>query len=104
MTRWEAGDLPKAVALPGTGGSVRGYPALVDEGATVGVRVLETPAAQRAAMHAGTRKLLALDMPSPIRHLQGRAERGGRARPRHARPAATRARSWRTRRSPRSSR
>ena len=72
MTRWEAGDLPKAVALPGTGGSVRGYPALVDEGATVGVRVLETSAAQRAAMHAGTRKLLALDMPSPIRHLQGR--------------------------------
>ena len=68
MTRWELGDLPKAVALHG----VRGYPALIDEGATVGVRVLETAAAQRAAMHAGTRKLLALDVPSPIRHLQGR--------------------------------
>ena len=32
------------------GQSVRGYPALVDEGDTVGVRVLETPAAQREAM------------------------------------------------------
>ena len=50
---------------------MRGYPALVDEGATVGVRVLETPAAQRAAMHAGTRRLLALDVPSPIRARAG---------------------------------
>jgi ATP-dependent helicase HrpA len=51
---------------------VRGHPALVDEGDSVGVRVLETPEAQRAAMHAGTRKLLALNAPSPIRHVQGR--------------------------------
>jgi ATP-dependent helicase HrpA len=71
LTAWTIGTLPKAVALPGTGQSVRGYPALVDEGATVGVRVLETPEAQRAAMQAGTRKLLALNVPSPIRHVQG---------------------------------
>jgi ATP-dependent helicase HrpA len=71
LTDWTIGTLPKAVALPGTGQSVRGYPALVDEGATVGVRVLETPEAQRAAMQAGTRKLLALNVPSPIRHVQG---------------------------------
>ena len=51
---------------------MRGYPALVDEGAAVGVRVLETPAAQRAAMRQGTRRLLALNVPSPIRHVQGR--------------------------------
>jgi ATP-dependent helicase HrpA len=72
LTGWTLGTLPKVVALPGTGESVRGYPALVDEGATVGVRVLETPEAQRAAMWAGTRKLLALNVPSPIRHVQGR--------------------------------
>ena len=35
------------------------------------MRVLETPAAQRAAMRQGTRKLLALGVPSPIRHVQG---------------------------------
>jgi ATP-dependent helicase HrpA len=69
---WTIGELPQVVALPGTGQAVRGYPALVDEGDSVGVRVLETPAAQRAAMHAGTRKLLALNAPSPIRHVQGR--------------------------------
>jgi ATP-dependent helicase HrpA len=69
---WTMGELPKVVALPGTGQAVRGYPALVDEGGSVGVRVLETPEAQREAMHAGTRKLLALNTPSPIRHVQGR--------------------------------
>ena len=71
LTSWTIGTLPKVVALPGTGRSVRGYPALVDEGASVGVRVLETPEAQATAMHAGTRKLLALNVPSPIRQVQG---------------------------------
>jgi ATP-dependent helicase HrpA len=71
LTSWTIGTLPKAVALPGTGQAVRGHPALVDEGATVGVRVLETPEAQREAMQLGTRKLLALNVPSPIRYVQG---------------------------------
>jgi ATP-dependent helicase HrpA len=72
LTAWTIGALPRAVALPGTAQAVRGYPALVDEGESVAVRVLETPAAQRAAMHAGTRKLLALHVPSPIRRVQER--------------------------------
>src|ERR687888_725590 len=50
LRAWTIGTLPRAVALPGTGQAVRGYPALVDEGETVGVRVLESPDAQRAAM------------------------------------------------------
>ena len=66
------------MALPGTGQAVRGYPALVDEGDAVGVRVLETPAAQREAMRQGTRKLLALGVPSPIRHVQGQLTNAAR--------------------------
>jgi ATP-dependent helicase HrpA len=77
LTEWSIGDLPRIVALPGTGQTVRGYPALVDEGATVGVRVLDTPAAQAAAMAAGTRRLLLLTIASPMRwvtdHLSGPA-------------------------------
>src|SRR5215207_4258030 len=72
LTAWTIGELPRTVALPGTGQAVRGYPALVDEGTTVGVRVLETPGAQRAAMAAGTRRLLLLSVPSPIRGVQAR--------------------------------
>lgn len=59
------GDIPKVVALPGTGQAIRAYPALVDEGETVGVRVLDTKDAQAVAMHAGTRRLLLLLVPSP---------------------------------------
>ncbi len=69
---WTMGTLPHEVTLPGTGQAVRAYPALVDEGETVGVRVLETPGAQRAAMHAGTRRLLLLTAPSPARYVTGR--------------------------------
>ncbi|MET0768411.1 MAG: ATP-dependent RNA helicase HrpA [Solirubrobacteraceae bacterium] len=71
LTDWTVGALPRTVALPGTGQAVRGYPALVDEGATVAVRVLDSPEAQAAAMAAGTRKLIALNVPSPLRSVQG---------------------------------
>ena len=66
LRSWDGiGSLPRAVALPGTGQAVRAYPALVDEGESVGVRVLETPAAQAAAMRLGTRRLLLLTVPLP---------------------------------------
>ena len=72
LTAWEVGSLPREVTLRGTGQAVRAYPALVDEGSTVGVKVLETQAAQRAAMWAGTRRLLLLVTPSPARYVQDR--------------------------------
>jgi ATP-dependent helicase HrpA len=67
---WSIGELPRVVALPGTGEAVRGYPALVDEGDSVAVRVLESPGAQAAAMRAGTRRLLLLTVPSPLRAIR----------------------------------
>jgi ATP-dependent helicase HrpA len=72
LTDWTFGDLPRIVALPGTGQTVRAYPALVDEGETVGVRALETPEAQARAMYVGTRRLLLLSCPSPLRWVQSR--------------------------------
>ena len=93
MTSWELDALPRTVALPGTGQAVRGYPALVDEGPTVGVRVLDTPGAQARAMRAGTRRLLVLTVPSPLREVQRELE-GGKPRrvggaPAHGLAAAT---------------
>ena len=69
-TDWTIGDLPRSVALPGTGDAVRAYPALVDEGASVAVRAFETPGAAAAAMRAGTRRLLMLTVASPLRSVQ----------------------------------
>jgi ATP-dependent helicase HrpA len=72
LTGWSIGELARTIELPGS----IAYPALVDEGDTVGVRVFETAQAQRAAMHAGTRRLLALTVPSPVRAVQRGLDRG----------------------------
>jgi ATP-dependent helicase HrpA len=69
---WTIGELPREVTLPETGDSVRAYPALVDEGDTVAVQMLESPGAQRTAMAAGTRRLLLLTIPSPIPGVAGK--------------------------------
>jgi ATP-dependent helicase HrpA len=71
---WSIGTLPREVQLPGTGGAVTAYPALVDEGATVGVRVLDTRDAQTSAMRAGTRRMLLLNSPSPTRWVRDRLD------------------------------
>ena len=72
LRTWDIGSLPREVTLRGTGQAVRAYPALVDEGETAGVAVLENAVAQRAAMRAGTRRLLRLTVPSPLRYVRDR--------------------------------
>jgi len=72
QTKWTFGKIPKVVALPGTGQSIRAYPSLVDEGTTVGLRALESPEAQRLNMRAGMRRLLTLTIPSPARAYQAK--------------------------------
>jgi ATP-dependent helicase HrpA len=74
LRAWELDELPREVTLPGTGGAVRAYPALVDEGDAVGVRTFDDPAARAAAMWRGTRRLLLLTIPSPARWVTGRLD------------------------------
>jgi ATP-dependent helicase HrpA len=74
LRSWTIGTLPRTVALPGTGQAVRAFPALVDEGDSVAVAVLDSPEAQAAAMPVGTRRLLLLTVPSPLRYVQERLE------------------------------
>lgn len=63
MTAWDLDDLPRVVER----GPLRAYPALVDEGGSVGVRLLDSPEAQAASMWAGTRRLLLLAAPAARR-------------------------------------
>jgi ATP-dependent helicase HrpA len=69
---WSFGTLPRTVEQERAGYRVTGYPALVDEGDSVGIRVLETETEQRQAMWRGTRRLLLLTLPSPVTFTQGR--------------------------------
>ncbi|WP_028067968.1 ATP-dependent RNA helicase HrpA [Solirubrobacter soli] len=72
QTTWTFGKIPKVVALPGTGQAIRAYPSLIDEGATVGLRALESAEAQRVNMRAGMRRLLTLTIPSPAKAYQAK--------------------------------
>jgi ATP-dependent helicase HrpA len=71
------GDGLAGQAIPAThehlrdGQVVRGYPALVDENGAVSLRVLTDAETARAAMWAGTRRLLQTQVPPPIKAVLG---------------------------------
>ena len=69
VTEWSIGTLEKQVQRLVAGHTVTGYPALVDEGSTAGVRIFQTPGEQRTAMRAGVIRLLVLRVPSPAKYV-----------------------------------
>jgi ATP-dependent helicase HrpA len=69
LTAWSFGDLPARTEGTRAGAVVHGYPTLVDEGESVGVRIAPTPDEQAAGMQEGTRRLLALAVGSQRRLL-----------------------------------
>ncbi|EID11402.1 ATP-dependent RNA helicase HrpA [Mycolicibacterium phlei] len=84
LTAWpdDLEELPRTVERTVSGhfgeNAVRGYPAFVDTGSAVAIRVFPTAAEQAAAMGPGIRRLLRLSVPSPVkaveRQLQPRAK------------------------------
>ena len=75
LTEFPAGGLDRTVTSSVDGHQVEGYPALVDEGRTVGVTVFASAADQARAMRGGTRRLLMLDAPPPLAHLRNSLSR-----------------------------
>jgi ATP-dependent helicase HrpA len=67
LTDWTIGTLPRSYQQTVTGFQVTSYPALADAGATVDVRVFDTEAEQARSMWLGTRRLLLLTVPSPVK-------------------------------------
>jgi ATP-dependent helicase HrpA len=62
LVAWTIGELPATVDTVVGGRVVTAHPALVDEGDTVGVRAFASPTEAAAAMRAGTRRLLLLQL------------------------------------------
>jgi len=69
LTTWDFDDLAEVVDTPVAGGVVRGYPALVDEGDSVALRVEATPEDAVRHTRAGIRRLLLLAVPSPASYV-----------------------------------
>ena len=70
LVAWTFGDLPEVLDTRVAGGVVRGYPAIVDQGKTVSVRVESTPDAAAAATRDGVLRLVLLGVPSPSSYVQ----------------------------------
>jgi ATP-dependent helicase HrpA len=68
LTSWDFDALPTVFRE----GTVVAYPALADAGTTVDVRLFETEAAARSAMWAGTRRLILIGAPSPVKSIADR--------------------------------
>lgn len=66
---WTFGVVDRSFEERRAGAVVKGFPALFDEGGTVGLRVYGAEAAQEAAHRLGVRRLLALTLPSPAGRL-----------------------------------
>ncbi|MBF0751865.1 MULTISPECIES: ATP-dependent RNA helicase HrpA [unclassified Pasteurella] len=66
---WNFDDLPHFYEQKKQGFSVKAFPALVDEKESVGIKLFETEFEQKVAMQQGLRRLLLLNVPSPIKYL-----------------------------------
>jgi ATP-dependent helicase HrpA len=68
LTTWDFGALPQVF----TDGEVKAYPALVDAGETVDIRLFESADVAARAMRAGTRRLILLGTRSPVKDIAAR--------------------------------
>ncbi|MGL5006629.1 MAG: ATP-dependent RNA helicase HrpA [Plesiomonas sp.] len=69
---WSFGSLPQCYEQKRGGYSVKAFPALVDDKDSVSIKLFETELEQHKAMLKGTRRLLLLNVPSPIKYLHER--------------------------------
>ncbi|MFF7330688.1 ATP-dependent RNA helicase HrpA [Streptomyces sp. NPDC008150] len=63
LTDWTIGSLTRVFETRRAGQPVKAYPALVDDGDTVSVRLFDTEAEQAQAMWRGTRRLILRNIP-----------------------------------------
>ncbi|MES9858923.1 MAG: ATP-dependent RNA helicase HrpA [Sedimenticola sp.] len=70
LNDWNFGELPESIELNRGGIKLLGFPALVDEGDTVALRVLDSQANAEHSGRLGLRRLLMLQQAKEIRYLR----------------------------------
>ena len=70
IKQWNFSDLPEMLETTKHGMPLRGYPALIDNGDSVSLRVEGTPEKAIKLHHAGLRRLIRLSLPEQMTYLQ----------------------------------
>jgi len=70
LTAWSFGCLEPVVTLPRQGITLRAYPALVDEGASVALRFMQDAHEAESATREGLRRLFMLAQPDKVKYLK----------------------------------
>jgi len=70
ITQWDLGDLPEQVTFKRGNQTLTGFPALVDEGADVSLRLMDTRDKAEDAHREGVKRLMALELKEQLRQLE----------------------------------
>ena len=67
---WDFGDLPEEIVFTRNGRKLTGFPALIDEGDSVAIRLFDLRDAAESAMRGGIRRLLRIALKAQMRQLE----------------------------------
>ncbi|KTF10215.1 ATP-dependent RNA helicase HrpA [Pseudoalteromonas sp. 10-33] len=70
LTQWNFGELPKSYVKKQGQYEIKAYPALVDKKSSAAVELFDNEIKAQAAHQQGLRRLVLLNVPSPIKYLQ----------------------------------
>ena len=70
LTQWSFGALPREYVKLQAGYEIKAFPALVDERDSVAIKLLDNPQQALDTTKQGLRRLLLLNIPSPVKYLQ----------------------------------
>jgi ATP-dependent helicase HrpA len=70
LTEWSFGELPREYIKIQSGYEIKAFPALIDDKHSVSIKLLDNPEQARALSLLGLRRLLLLNIPSPVKYLQ----------------------------------
>jgi ATP-dependent helicase HrpA len=70
ITSWDLGELPEQVTFRRGNQTLTGYPALVDEGTSVAIRLMDTKDKATEAHRGGVKRLMSIDMKEQVRNVE----------------------------------
>ncbi|MGO4784494.1 ATP-dependent RNA helicase HrpA [Cryobacterium sp. W22_MBD10_FK3] len=70
LTTWDFIELPRFIDTKQGDNTIRGYPTLIDDGASVSIRMMSTAEEQARTLPGGVRRLLLLATASPVAYVQ----------------------------------